>query len=116
MVWKYSYVGPMVRAYKRAFAHLKADPKATIKMDWKCNGLDLPAFRRNFIKALDRRINLKVEGGDKPRGRKDDPDYFWRLMRDARAVRANLTSRLIVRSFETDEARKRFSHLLWTED
>lgn len=110
MSWNYKYVGTMARAYRKAFDHLKADPENTVVMRRYDKPMNLEEFRREFLKALDRRINLK--GEVEPKGRKTDYDYEWRLRRDARAIFDRNTKRIRIYQFETEEARKRFSHLL----
>lgn len=109
--WRYRYVGTMLAAYRHAFATVRAG--RSIRMDWACPGLDLAGFRRWFCDALDRRINLKV--GDAPPWRKLGDDYQRALLRDQRRVREWFARRVIVRQFETDEARRRFGHILYRE-
>ena len=48
------------------------------------------------------------------RGRKWDSDYQISLLRDSRRLR-DIAQRIIVRQFETVEARSRFAHLLSQE-
>lgn len=115
--WRYSskpdYVRPMVGVYREAFKVLHSG--GMVRMErWTGRTLDLAGFRAEFIRALNRRINAKV--CDRPRGRKDCQEYQIALYRDSRRVRDCLARRVIVRQFETAEARQRFSHLLTTEN
>jgi hypothetical protein len=71
-----------------------------------------------FRKGLDERISAGhgYRSGRwspaPPRGRKDCPDWFLRAYRDSRRIRAHQAQRVAIHQFETDEARRRFGHLL----
>lgn len=107
--WTYQHVDTMLAAYKRAFATLKSNPNARIRMNWACDGLDLQGFRRNFVNALNRRINLKV---DQPRNwRKLDPQWQIAAWRDSRRLQ-DMARRIRVYQFETTEAKARFGDRL----
>lgn len=75
-------------------------------------------FEHGARKALHSRINMRVpqtmpvDRWGRPSWRKLSADYQASLWRDSRQVRAIMTQRLRVYSFDTPEARKRFSHLL----
>ena len=91
-------------------------PDGSVRMSFPLGVVGVGDWRRRFRQALHRRINLKAGHDPTLRGRKADHDYEWRLRRDADRVRANLTGRVIVRQFETAEARERFAHLLFVDD
>jgi|SRR5882724_8626194 len=80
--------------------------------------LDRSQFEHGAWKALHARINMRVpqtipsDKWGRPSWRKLSDDYQASLWRDSRQVRAITTQRLRVYSFDTPEARKRFSHLL----
>jgi len=65
--------------------------------------------RASYLKALHNRINVRDDV--KPRGRKDDPDYFWACQRDKHRLEA-IARRVRVYQFETDECRRRFGDRL----
>ncbi len=113
--FRYRYVSEMLAMYRKAFDHLKADPANTVRLRWSDSPMGLAEFRAEFRRALDRRINSKA-GLNAPRGRKDTPEYQAALFRDSRRVRDILTRRMRVYQFETDEARRRFAHLLASYD
>ena len=102
--------GRSVRAWRaRVDAAFRDDPGATLETRsgrWQTR----EQWRAECAAALDARINATVR--PEFAGRRECPEYQHRLRRDARAVRERLTRRLIVRQFETPEARSRFPHLL----
>lgn len=107
----YRYIGEYLTACRGAFK--AASEGRLIRLWWGGNGLNLDQWRREFIGALNRRINSKVS--EPPAWRKLDGHYQTCLWRDARRVeKAN--RRVRVYQFETAEARSRFSHLLATRD
>lgn len=98
-------VGTYARAWK-ALTH--ADPSSL----WPGFGY-WPERAESILHAmrggLSERINRHIPGYGI--GRKWDNDYQVRLWRDSRRLR-DIAARIIVRQFETEEARARFSHLL----
>lgn len=95
--------------YARAWAALKrADPAALFP-----GFAYFPERAESILHAmrggLSERINRHVTGYGI--GRKWDNDYQVRLWRDSRRLR-DIAARIIVRQFETVEARSRFAHLL----
>lgn len=121
--------GWYVRHSRAGFEYLRSgggslfgggDARRTVRvgepiLDWPGRDFTLPEFERWWWSAMDRRINARA-GIGAPRGRKDDPDWEIRAWRDSRRVRDILTTRLRVYQFETDEARRRFGHLLARRD
>jgi hypothetical protein len=70
-------------------------------------------FHACILRGLNRKIN--TYGGmllERWKWRKWDDEYQVRFRRDQQSIRARVTRRVIVTQFETDEARRRFSHLL----
>lgn len=110
----YRWAGWYLKHVKAAFAHTAASPLNTVKTGWASPALDAAGWRREFMLALHRRINAK--GGVEPRGRKTDTEYWWRMKRDARRLRDWFQFRVAIHGFESQEARKRFSHLIFRGD
>lgn len=104
---------PRKGAYARAWRTLLAlAPTDTVKLDWN-NICSAGEARRQFRNALQRRISGRA--GASVQGRKCDPEYQLRLWRDSRRLR-DIAHRIRVYQFESDEARRRFSHLLSHHD
>ncbi len=114
--WAYDFVHDYLSWCKPRLTHCRTYPEGSVRMSWPLGIVSVDDWRRRFRQALNLRINLKAGHDPDLRGRKADYDYQWRLRRDSDRVRANLTGRVIVRQFETVEARERFAHLLFTDD
>ena len=117
--------------YCAAVRLAKANPERRFRQtfrDW--SGGTGAEIMREFRAAVHDRINAgsyrMAEGWQragassgfrpaKPRGRKDCSDWFIRAWRDSRRCR-DIANRVIVRQFETAEARRRLGHLLWSGD
>ena len=70
-------------------------------------------FHRWFIGCLHAKINRRGGLSDaRSKWRKWGQDYFWRCYRDQQRIRGRLIQRVVVTSFETKEARRRYTHLL----
>lgn len=106
--WTYQHAGPMVEAYRKAFAHLRS-PGATIKMNWAATPIDMNGFRREFVEALHRRINLKQ--APTPKWRKLSERSQVAMRRDKHRLE-DMHRRIRVYQFETDECRRRFGDRL----
>lgn len=106
--WQYAHVSKMLRFYRWAFAETTAG--RTIQIDWAGQPLDAAGWRREFQRALDRRINLKA--GPPPPWRKLDDLYQTNLERDCRAIRDNRQQRIALHWLGTPELRERFGHLI----
>lgn len=65
---------------------------------------------------LDVATNRRAGMPDQPHGRNHDPDQWWRMVRDQRAVHDRIRSRVVVRQFETRACRERFADLLTTRE
>jgi hypothetical protein len=110
---RYPQAGVYLRAAQRAFA--RTAQGGTIRLFWSDAGYDAAGWRREFLAALDRRINAK---GALPvataRWRKLDADWqrgTWQFSR-----RVN-TPRLIVRVREAPaEWRAKLAHRLTRPD
>lgn len=115
--------------YCAAFRIAKINPDRRFRQtfqDW--NGGTGADIVREFRRGMHDRINAgsyrMAEGWrragacrtaylpPKPRGRKDCSDYVIRARRDARAISVRVLCRVRVYQFETEEARRRFGHLL----
>lgn len=94
----------------RKVAALSPSGAYILEADRRGLGHDAVTLKRNFLKALHNRIN--VRGKVNMQGRRYDDDYQRDLARDQYALRAKLQMRVIVRQWQTDIMRKRFSHLL----
>jgi hypothetical protein len=81
-----------------------------VRLEWGGREYDAEGWRRQFRKALDRRINLKA--GPEPPWRKLDPDYQRQLERDCRAIRDNRQRRIALHQIATPELKRRFGHLI----
>lgn len=108
IVWRYEHVGDMLWAYRHTFERLKADENARVRMFWSSEPLDLAGYRKEFVKALHRRITRKVQA---VATRKMSSDYETRSRRDKYRLR-DISRRIRVYQFETEEVRRRFGHLL----
>jgi hypothetical protein len=116
-LWDYKHVDGYLRWAKAAFAFAKAGGRVRLHRWDEPIGLD--EFRREFRRALNKRINLKggrdlrsVLNHNGRRARKFDQDYETSFYRDQRRVRDIILTRLRVYQFETREVRARFGHLL----
>lgn len=109
-LWRYRHVREMSSAYKRAFSLLKESDSNRIRMNRMSEGLGLAGFRREFMQALNRRINLKV--AHEPDFRKCFPEWQQSAYRDSRRIRDHLAHRIAVHSLETEEARRRFGYIV----
>lgn len=110
--WKYDHVGDYLTVIKKGLARCKGGDR--VRMDWAGEPLDLGGFRQEFIKALHRRISLKVE--QPPKMRKLNQNHQAALRRDQGRIRDIVRIRLRVYQFETKEAKARYSHLLASHD
>ena len=81
---------------------------------WPQRRMNAETWRREFLGALDRRINAK--GGLWDIGRKKDPDYQTDLRRDADDLRRHLRDRVRIYQFRTPDFRRRFAHHLASYD
>ena len=81
----------------------------TVKLFWDSSPLDAAGWKREFLRALHRRINAKE--GPYDIWRKQMPDYQLCMARDRARLR-EIRRRVRVYEFETPEMRKRFGHLL----
>jgi len=109
-LWEYDHVHEYLEWCKKAFTGLKADPNAYVKTNWAGPRLDFEGLRREFVKALNKRINLKsglVET------RKWDSDYQRHLYRDQRIINdAARRCRHGGSGPSTPELRKRFPQVV----
>lgn len=71
--------------------------------------------RRRLASLVNVAINRKAGIPDAAH-RKQRPEYQVALWRDCRAVRDRVNRRVVVRRFETAEIRRRYGHLLTTDD
>lgn len=106
--------GYYAREIQRGRDYFKRNPDKGLRIvhaGWFDEFKTANEFDRWVINALNRRIN---ERGGLPdcRGRKDTLDYQSALQRDARRIADCINHQVIVRQFETAEARERFDHLL----
>lgn len=127
--WRYERVAEYLEWYRACTAALRAGRRVVISRFG--DALDEAAFRRNFLRELDYRINMKAglchdgrpvvyrldrrRGTRRLQGRRWEDLYQTDLMRDQQDLHAILRIRLIVRQFRTDIVRRRFSHLLSEE-
>jgi hypothetical protein len=107
-LWKYGVVADYLSAMRHGFAVTRAGGR--IRLHWAGAHMDLREFRREFLLALNRRINLK--GGDdrETRWRRWDYDYQIRQRRDARRVNDYAAHRIVspINRLETPELQRRF--------
>lgn len=104
---------PKPKAYVQAWQRLKTvcqeNPNAKmVGVNWWPQ--PVCEIQQEFITAMHKRINER--GGLGKRGRKDNHEFFVRLLWDQRAIQAKVRDRVSVYQFQTAEARKRFGHLL----
>jgi hypothetical protein len=77
--------------------------------------LDREQARQLHKRLIDVAINRKA-GIPDVSCRKQETLYQNAIWRDCRRVRDNVNHRIIVRQFETDEIRRRYSHLLFQDE
>ena len=107
---RYAFVGEYLKTCRQIRAFFHRNPGGEVRI--YCNTeRTLTSWRGDFTSALMRRINHK---GGLPdwRGRRDDMDYQAALRRDQRKLIDHAERHVAIHSFETDEARTRFSHLI----
>ena len=109
--WTYPFVKEHLRFVRKAFEITCAGGR--IKIRWSDNPMDLKAWRKKFIDALDRRITKY--GGLGGRGRKFDPDWQLWMRRDRHRLE-DIRKRIRVYQFETREMQRRYGHLLARRD
>ena len=102
----YKYVKEYLEILRKANEAFNNNIK--VKLFWNDEPMDREGFRKEFLMALDRRINLK---GNVPITKKWDDTYQTHLLRDKRRLE-DIGKRISVYQFETEIVRKRFSHLL----
>jgi hypothetical protein len=73
--------------------------------------MDAEAFTRWLRRDLDERINYRGGFRWHTASRKWSTDYQYRLVRDCRAVRDHVNTRLRVYRLETPDVRRRFAHI-----
>lgn len=108
-MWRYRDAGKYLEWCRRSREHILSggsvqtlwpnEPLATIE-DW----------RKEFLGALHRRINLKV--GGLPTGRRWQDNYQTELRRDRAKLRDYRQRRIRIHQFATDICRRRFGHLI----
>lgn len=106
--WRYTYVREYLSWLKSCFAIVNNG--GTVQTNWAGSQLDLAAWRKEFMSALNRRINLKVT--PEPIGRKYDAMYQTDFRRDQHDIHNIVQRRIRVYQFRTPEVRRRFRHLL----
>lgn len=106
-MWNYQHVRDYLAICRAAFSATAEGRR--VRLSWAGRSLDAEGWRAEFRRALHRRINAKTAA---PTGRKHDPDYQIRLVRDAQRVQNRVRGRVRIYQFETPEVRARFSHLL----
>lgn len=95
--------------YYRAF--LRSNKRlAPIPGDPFRSTMDKADARRRLATMLDRAIGLKV--GSEPTGRKHADTWQRDVERDAQKVADKRERRVIIRSFDTVECRRRLAHLV----
>lgn len=112
--WHYRDAGLILRFYRWAFAETAAGRLIALSREdqYIGRGFDAEGWRREFRRALDRRINLKA--GSDPAWRKLDDLYQTELARDCRQIRDHATKRIAVHQIMTPELRRRFGHIITT--
>lgn len=105
---RYKYVHAYLSMCRQAFLHTACG--GTVKLRWNSPALDAAGWKREFLSALDNRINDK--GGIDQSGRRWDGDYQRALLQDSIDLQKNLRERVRVYQWQTDIFRKRFPHLL----
>lgn len=101
---RYNYAGYMLRLYRRAFDVAKTGGQVCLY--WNDRPMDLDAWRAEFMRALNARIN-----GPQPPFRKLTDEWQIGIMRDWHRL-ANIAKRIRIYQFETAEMTKRFGHRL----
>jgi hypothetical protein len=108
-------IGQYVTGVKFAIANPAAEFTHGLTTWWAVTGAEI---RQQFHESLHDRINAAQPYSSAepfrpapPRGRKDCRDWFVGAWRDSRRCR-DIARRIVVREFETAEARKRLGHLL----
>lgn len=110
-LWRYRNPGDYLRHMRSCFSALAQGQP--VKLHWADDGHDLSSFRRAFLQALQRRINLKA--GINPQGRKFDPAYQTGLLRD-RGRLNDMARRIRVYAFDCPEINARFGYRLSRRD
>ncbi len=106
--WHYRNAGDYLTIIRRIRAAL--DAGRLVQLYWSGPQLDSAGWQREFHKALDERINLKV--GQPLRWRKLAHTYQIELFRDQRKLREITLQRIRHYQFATDEVHKRYGHRL----
>ncbi len=106
--WHYRNAGDYLAIVRRIRAAL--DAGTLVQLSWSGPQLNQEGWQREFHKALDERINLKV--GPPPRWRKLASTYQTELFRDQGKLREITLQRIRHYQFATDEVRKRYHHRL----
>jgi hypothetical protein len=78
---------------------------------WSNGYNDAHYWRMNFLQAVNNRIMTRGQDW-KPRGKKDNQEYFCDLRRDKHAIEDKINRRIRIYQFNTSEVRNRFGHLL----
>lgn len=98
-----------MKMWQEAKKRVAAAPQGTeFKVDW-CTSWSASEFQAEYGKILDQAINARA--GVQFKGRKFDPDYQIKLIRDKNRLQ-DIHRRIRVYQFESDEDKSRFSHLL----
>lgn len=113
-VWRYREPGAYLALIRKARAALAEG--RLVRIRWTDEPLDAEGFRREFVRALNRRIDLKVT--NRPRGRRHGDDYQRGLIQDCMAARAaaRRSGPVRVYQFNTELVRRRCGHLLSARD
>lgn len=107
--WQYQHVHDYLTMHRRVTAFFAEHPAGKVRLRWT-DEVNKEEYHREFLKALDHRINLKC--GPYPSWRNWDNDQHWRFYRDQQAVQRHFAERVSIYQFETKAARKRLSHLI----
>ncbi len=106
--WHYRNAGDYLAIVRRIRAAL--DAGTLVQLSWSGPQLNQEGWQREFHKALDERINLKV--GQPLHWRKLAHTYQIELFRDQRKLREIMLQRIRHYQFATDEVHKRYGHRL----
>ncbi len=107
----YQHVGAYLALCRRALAFTNAGGR--VRLFWNSDYLDLDGWRREFCRALHRRINAKA--GGLPNGRRWQEPFQTELVRDCQWLREISASGWRLRAiprFSTDIVQRRFGHLI----
>ncbi len=107
----YQHVGDYLAMCRRALAFTNAGGR--VRLFWNSDYLDLAGWRREFRRALHRRINAKA--GGLPIGRRWCEPFQTELIRDCRWLREMSASGWRLRAiprFGTDIVQRQFGHRL----